>query len=277
MQTHSVTDIVVALACGHLSNHGIFSSVSNISEDTITDDLSTSSISKLNYAINRAIKVLYSRYVIITDEVLLVQQAGRTDYYVSNDVATLDYDSIDYDTYIYITDEDISSEDTEYSYVTEEPTLRVVNSDGVILNTSNVIKIVGAYDEVGNELSINDPTAMKSIFTATKTKLIIPSPTDTNILSLVYQLGHHKININTTTDNYDTLKKLVYLPEEYLPALYSYCAYMIYSGGTSQEHTTAANRFLQTYELECQNLEKYGLDNAFSSEPDNNFHTKGWV
>ncbi|WVI66570.1 hypothetical protein pVco7_gp124 [Vibrio phage pVco-7] len=227
-----VKTILDDLKYGELSAHGIM----------LAGEISVQDKQRLIHHINIALTELYTRFPLLTKELTLIQKAGKTVYPLTKEHAITDITLAGYEDYI------IDTPDAPFE--------------------NDLTKVISIYDEMGNEIRLNDATADCVIFTPAYNVLEIPSPVDTNALFIIYQATHPKVI--EETDKLD-------LPENFKPALLSYIAHRVYSGGTAQEHVNMANTMLQKYELFCTQQRQYGTDN--SQEYDRNIKPclGGWV
>lgn len=227
-----VEDILKDLQYGELATHGMF----------MENTLSVENREKLIYHLNIALTALYTRFPLLTRELTVIQLAGRTLYPLESKYAVTDKVNVGYDKFIL--------DNLDYPY----------NDD--------LIKVISVYDEIGNEVRINDSMACPVIFTPAANVLEIPQVTDTNALFVIYQAKHPKVN---------TAGDILSLPINFKPALLSYIAHRVYSGGTAQEHVTKANEMLQKYELFCAQQREYGTDNSQEHERNVKPCLGGWV
>lgn len=219
------------LMYGELSKHGM----------SAEGVYSENDKAKLVHHINVALTELYTRFPLLTKEVAIEQKSGITQYHLNSKYAVS------------------NTESTETKYIID-------TFDKPFIN--DVIRVEQLYDEVGNEISLNDPSTCLVAFQPAVDILEIPNPVDTNMLFAIYRAQHPKVTTVTT----DLL-----LPEHLKPALLAYVAYRVYSGGTAQEHVNLANIMQSKYELFCTQQREYGMtnqdDNAGNCKP----HLGGWI
>jgi len=227
-----VEDIIDNLKYGELSAHGMF----------IGPDFAESDKLKLIYHINIALTELYTRFPLFTRELTLLQLEGKTVYFLHSDHTLQAGDKVTYDKYILDTREFPFDDD--------------------------LIRVLSAYDEGGNERRLNDSTAECTITLPAPDIVEIPMPVTGEALFLIYQANHYKV---------DALTHEVMLPINFLPALLAYVAFRVYSGGTSQEHMNISNSMLQKYELFCTQQRDYSTDNSVDHERNIKPCMRGWI
>lgn len=219
------------LMYGELSAHGMM-----INGDTPTVR------SKLVYHINVALTELYTRFPLLLKDVNVEQYSQITQYHLNSEYAVTNTTSVEPIKYII--------DSTEYPF------------------TDDVIRIEQAYNEEGEEITLNDPCACVSIFTPSMDVIEIPNPVETNVVSIIYRAKHPMVEAGTV----DLL-----LPTQFKPALLAYIAHRVYSGGTAQEHTIMANQMLQKYELFCSQQREYGMTNQDENMYNVRLANGGWV
>lgn len=227
----NIDDIFSDLQYGELSKHGMFA-----------DTLSENDKERLITHINIALTALYTRFPLLTRELTLVQIGGRTAYVLSKEHAVTNTTDVGYD-----------------KYIIDTPTAPFNN---------DLVKIVEVYDELGNEIAMNDWTACPVVVTPAYNIIEIPQVVDTNALFVIYQAKHPVVSLQN---------KEIHLPEQFRPALLAYIAHRVYSGGTAQEHINLSNMMLQKYELVCAQNREYGTDNSYDGDKNIRPCLGGWV
>ena len=227
-----ISTILDDLRYGELSAHGMF----------MTPDLAVTDKSRLIHHINIALTELYTRFPLLTRELTLIQLEGKTLYKLHEENTFEVGEQASYDKYIY--------NSLDYPF----------NGD--------LIRVLGAYDEEGYELRINDSTADCVITTPAVDIVELPAPVDRDAIFIIYQAKHYKITKDTDE---------VMLPSNFLPALLAYVAHRVYSGGTAQEHAMIANTMFQKYELFCTQQRDYATDNSVDFERNTKPCLGGWV
>lgn len=227
-----MSEIIKDLQYGELSSHGMFA-ISPITEDNIE---------RLIHHTNIALTELYTRFPLLTRELTLIQIGGKTTYKLSSKYTLSIIDTPSYDKYI------VDSEEFPFN--------------------DDLIRILKVYDEIGNELSINDPTTQCTVSVPAPNVIQLPFSVDTNTLFITYQAKHYEIK---------SVDDELILPANFKPALLAYIAYRVYSGGSAQEHMNLANVLLQKYELFCTQQREYGTDNSGDFEKNIKPCLGGWL
>ena len=197
---------------------------------------------KLLYHINVSLTELYTRFPLLTREVAVKQFSGITEYHLNSKYAVSNTTSPEPKKYI------IDSRENPF--------------------TDDVIRVEQIYDEVGQVIVINDPNACNVAFAPAMDVIEIPNPVETNMMFAIYRALHPKVTVDTT----DLL-----LPPQFKPALLSYVAHRVYSGGTAQEHAMLANQMLSKYELFCTQQREYGMTNQDENIGNCKPSLGGWI
>ncbi|UAW01162.1 hypothetical protein [Vibrio phage BUCT194] len=224
-------DIVNELKYGELNNHGMF-----------MNQITEQDKQRLMHHCNIALVELCSRFPLITRELTVTQVEGVTSYVLTSEHTYQAPDQATLDKYIF--------ESAEYPF----------NDD--------LVAILGVYDEIGNEIRMNDSTTSCTVFTPMYNIIEVPMEVDTNALFVLYQAKHPVITCNTSK---------IYIAAQFLPALLSYIAYRVYAAGTAQEHMVMANTLLQKYEMHCLQLRNTGVDSAIEWDANTRPCMGGWV
>lgn len=225
-------DILNDLVYGELSAHGIaFNGVIEIKDKP-----------RVIAQINNILTDLYTRFPLLTKEVVVVQDSGITEYHLNSRYAVSNKAVTGVPKYI------LDTVDDPY--------------------TDDLLRIENVFDEVGDCLLINSDSACKVALTPAQDILEIPNPVDTNALFVIYRARHPKVTLNTE----DLL-----LPEQFRTALLAGVASRIYSGGTAQEHLTISNNLYQKYELLCTQAEMFGMVNKHETTLNKKPCLGGWV
>jgi hypothetical protein len=133
----------------------------------------------------------------------------------------------------------------------------------------DVIKILEAYDEIGNQLLMNDPSEECMLFTPSLTTLQITKPVTGNSYFLIYQAHHPKLSSSPTQE--------ISVPLVLQEALEFYVAYKILSAMNGQEHAAKAVEHFANYERICaeaKDMDSIGI--SLTSET-SKLTERGWV
>ena len=141
-----------------------------------------------------------------------------------------------------------------------EPVKYILDSETSVFN-DDVLRINSAFNEIGEELPINDEYQPNSIFLNGYRTIQIPYPVDTNTIFIMYRANHAKLDVQTPDLNAE-----IELPAYCIEALLSYVASRVHSQRTSQEAQGAAVNLMAKYTLICDQIE---LRNMLHNSPDN--------
>ena len=225
-------DILNDLVYGELSSHGI----------AINGTIEAKDMPRVVAQINNVLTDLYTRFPLLTKEVVIVQNSGITEYHLNSKYAVSNTTTTGVTKYILDTVNDPYMDD--------------------------LLRIENVYDEVGDCLLINSESSCKVALTPAQDVLEIPNPIDTNYLFVIYRAKHPKVVLNTV----DLL-----LPEQFRTALLAGVASRIYSGGTAQEHLVISSNLYQKYELLCSQVEMFGMVNKHETTLNKKPYLGGWV
>lgn len=227
-----VQDLIDDLGAGELSSHGIF-----INYPQITQLNST----KLMRCINSALTALYTRFALLTKEVV-VNQLGYITHYRLNSLHSV-----------------INNQSKEVKYILDSPNDKF-NDD--------IIRIEAVYDECGVKFSLNNTTDCRVALTPAMDVIEIPNPVQDMKLFVIYRAKHPTIERVTDT---------ILLPPHFVPALCVYVAHRVYSAGTTQEHMALSQQMLQQYEMMCTEYQLNGVVNEDDGESPLMFARGGWI
>lgn len=138
--------------------------------------------------------------------------------------------------------------------------------------TGDVLRIDAVYDELGNQLSLNDDNDPNSLYTPSTTSIQVPKPNAENTLSVIYSAGGVELR---KTGN-DLLEQEVYLPVTLLNALTLFVAAQVVSSKDSLEAKNESLVFERKYKEAIQLAIGYGtkvVDNTANI----NKERKGWA
>lgn len=236
----TVKDIFDLLATGELSNLKL--------RQDHTNSLSEEDYPKVINHINLGLLEIYKRFNLLKNELKLHICPGLETYYLRPDrVATIK--NMDSDTYI------------------EQP-----NSEEV---TFNIIRLLHVFDDLGSSLPINDRHSDIYIQTIAHDTLKIKPVEEKQVLSLLFQVSYPKIVLD---DDFEPDEYELYIPEFILDPLIKYISARIYKPMGGNSSTADADKsigYMQEYELACQKIESFGLDDQVNDERPN-FVEGGW-
>lgn len=221
-------DIIFDLKCGELSSHGIFVDLNQDNKD------------RLISCINSGLLALYTRFPLLTKELVLKQRSDTTLYKLKSIYAFTDK-TVGVAKYIVDTPKDPFKDD--------------------------VIRIELVQDECNN-LLLNNTSECKVALTPAMDAIEIPNPYEGNYLFVVYQAKHPKV---------DEVNDAIELPEHLKQALLAYVAHRIYSGSTAQDAMAISQSLYQKYELLCAQYVDTGMTNQDDNEYSQQFDKGGWI
>lgn len=227
-----LSDIINDLRCGELAAHGIFASY------PVMSDLNKE---KLLLGINSGLLALYTRFPLLTKEIVIRELDNLTLYKLSSKYAY----------------SNTASQEVKYIMDTKE--------DPFI---DDVLRIDAIFDGDGEELILNNTTCCRVALTPSMDTIEIPTPFLGSCLSVVYRARHPLVKDDTTD---------IILPEHFRPALLAYIAHRIYSGSAGQDGMALSQAMYQKYELICSQYVDEGLVNRADGELYQQFNIGGWV
>lgn len=229
------------LAYGELANMAI----GNSSVGSITPDKYPKIVSLINTGLN----ALYTRFCIKKKELVLYQRTGISTYYLRID---------------HLGDPRAGYEEQYIDELVEDPP------------DNDIIKILEAYDDSGNEIAINQANRPNDIFMPAQDIIQIKPRDPLIIIFLVYQAAYPRIIIG---EEFDPKNVALFFPRYLKEALLSFIAARLFVGKSSQiteGQQNPTNTFRYQYEIECNKIEKGFLIPELQEE-DNHFQNSGWV
>lgn len=234
----NLSDLYAKLAAGELSN------LAMATDSDTPGSIDTASQPKIILYANEALKRLYTRFVLSTKDLFLIQAGYLTRYHLSSKYAQSKFDpNAGYTFYI---------QDT-----TNEPFL------------DDVIKVTGVYNGHGRAVPLNRRDNPFSVFTPQPTWLQVPHPQDGQILSVQYQAAHPTL---TTAEDSPEIE----LPDFLTEALTSFIAYKVFDHMNTQESGAKANGHHNTFETICVEVMDRDLISEGTSTSSIRFVENGW-
>ena len=194
---------------------------------------------------NTGLTDLYTRFAVKEDEAIIQQYDAISTYYLREKYSLFSG----------------SAEPTKYLVDTAEAVFQ-----------ANVIHILALYNEVGEELVLNDENDDASVFTPNFDAIQIVTPNSANAFAVIYQAKHDRLLVNATTD--PTTVDLDIPGTLILPLTTFVASRVISAMGT--EGVQEGNNLLIKYEQMLRQLEQLGVfnkDQQTVDQMDNN----GWV
>ncbi|MGL5581534.1 MAG: hypothetical protein ACRDCE_11305 [Cetobacterium sp.] len=149
-----------------------------------------------------------------------------------------------------------------------EPTKYIIDTPTYPF-TGRVLKVMGAYNEGGCPIPINDDPLCCSVFTPTFDSVQVVSPMDANALFLTYRADHEEI--------IGDLDEEIRIPASHVKALSYYIAAQFYSAIPSLDATNKGMEWQTRYENECIRIEQYDLNNQALQVTNTKPERRGWV
>lgn len=230
----TLDDLYERLAIGELTNLAI------VNGGVLVEEAK----SKVVLYANDALKRLYTRFPLKTDQ-LFLQPVGWITRYSLSKVNAKTQQNGDHTRTYYIQD------------TASEPF------------SDDVIKVLSVYNRHGFEVPLNKPSDPMSVFTLQPTLLQIPHPGDHNILAVMYQAYHPFLTLDETGSP-------IQLPEFLMEALTSYIASKVFSHMNGQENVAKSQEFMNTFETICVETEQQDLVTLGTASGSVRFCENGW-
>lgn len=138
--------------------------------------------------------------------------------------------------------------------------------------TGDILRIEAVYDELGNELSLNDDNDPDSLYTPSLISVQVPRPNAENTLSVIYSAG--VTELKKTGD--DVLEQEVYLPTVMLQALLMFVASQVILGKDSLESKNESLIFERKFKEAVMLAMNYGA-NVKDSTANTNVERNKWA
>lgn len=230
-----VSDLFHKLSLGELSNL----SLSGEGSGDILEDKKPRILAYINEALLR----LYSRFVLLEDDLILEQLPWILNYPLEMINATTQ----------------APPPAGKHTYILDTEAKPF---------TGDVIKITRVRNDHGYQIPINDEESPFSVFTPSPQILRVPKPAAGRLLGVDYQAKHPELT--EATDR-------ILLPDTLHKALSSYVAYLTFSHMNTQEMAVKSQEHLSLYEGVCQEVERMDLVNSSSSQTNTRFAKRGWI
>lgn len=204
---------------------------------------------KLIVCINAAMNVLYGRFKLKYNELLIRVIAGKYTYEIHSDFAEANTTSTQF---------------TRWIVDTEEIPYR-----------DDLVRIHSVTANDGTNLSINDSADCMSAMTPSYNSIQLP-PEVVDLLesvSITYEASPIPLDSSPVLAPEVTE---VRIPDTMLECLCYYAAAKFMEQSTAQDKSAKATEFLQKYELKASELEKYGMVNTDYTD-NTNIGVYGWV
>lgn len=139
--------------------------------------------------------------------------------------------------------------------------------------TDNIIRIERLFDEVGNEIRLNDDSIKHPVYTPAYDTIQVMFPSSANAMFVVYRGDHTKIPLTTLTPS--TVE--VHLPPAFLPALMAYVAHRITASKGDTESVALSQTLFAKYNYLCDELIRLSVLNDSDNTTQDVAGARGWV
>jgi hypothetical protein len=134
----------------------------------------------------------------------------------------------------------------------------------------DVIKVLEVFDEVGNEVPLNDAEQPLSVFTPQALMLQVPTAWNGQVLSLLYQASHPKLDARNP-------RSIIELPDVLDGALTAFIAHKVHSHMNTMESSAKAQEHLSTFTGICTDVVDKDLVATSILRSNSRFHKRGWI
>lgn len=138
--------------------------------------------------------------------------------------------------------------------------------------TGDILRIEAVYDELGNELRLNDDSDPDSLYTPSLISVQVPKPNAENTISVIYSAGAKEL-VKTGAD---VLEQEVYLPQVLLQALLMFVASQVVLGKDSLEAKNESMVFERKFKEAVMLAMNYGA-NVKDSTANTNVERNKWA
>lgn len=119
----------------------------------------------------------------------------------------------------------------------------------------DLVKILSVFNEIGQELPINDSDQYASVFIPEYDILEIMHPSDDNAFSVIYQCPLDPLFYNDGSNNEEFMDQILRIPFALRGAFRSLVGYHLFSSMGGQEFGQIAQNFMMRYEQLCFEVE----------------------
>lgn len=198
-------------------------------------------------AVNEALSVLYTKFVIKENSLFLELYEGRTEYPLTSEHSTRNRKGDIFDEY------DFYIRDTE-----ENPF------------EDDILTVLEVWDDLDRRRPINDPDDPLAVFIGDTNVLSVNYTASVRVLNVIYRVKHKELKPNV-------LEETIKLPSNLFAALFSYVAYLLHSEINTQEAVANSQKYLGEFNnLVSQIIESSSL-NPDKLVSDVKFICRGWV
>lgn len=194
-----------------------YGELSNLLMDNVTPgELPAEMRRRVMSYLNQSLTAIYTRVVLLEKEVVIEAQDEVYLYYLQS------------------------------KYAVNDPTImpmKYIRDTPDDPFTQDVIRISEVYNEIGERLSINDPTDELSLYTPKFDALQIPQPVTGAMYTVLYQAKHPKITLANVDDNAEIM-----VPAYLEIALRHHIAALYYGSMNGPEHLARSMDYMTRYE-----------------------------
>lgn len=200
---------------------------------------------------NRSLAAIYSRFRLLTKEVIVDCEDHITLYYLQKKYAKSSPEPV---------------EDTKYITDTaSDPFLE------------DIIKILNVFDVYGEQQMLNDPTEETSLFTPKFDCLQVNQPVKNMVYFVEYQAGHPSLvqaspGVSSPVD----LLQNIMLPVHLEPALQAHVSWQVLSGMAGPEHIARGQEQFMLFDMLCADIESRDLTGQSHPPLNMRFNERGW-
>jgi len=152
-----------------------------------------------------------------------------------------------------------------------EPIKYIVDSDAFPF-TDNIFNIEQVFNEIGEEVRLDDDHDELSVFRPSYNILQIPYAEDENQISVIYRAGHARLPIVDV----DPTQLEVDIPPTHLLALLYFVSSRYFAPFPSLNGTSLSAEYFAKYTMACTELDKRGFSLS-TSTTNLKARTNGWV
>jgi hypothetical protein len=236
-----VSELFYILSVGELSNLAI----SNEGSGTIREK----DTGKLITYINSGLDLLYKRFILSTDELILELYDWITSYNLRKEFAMS------------------SGSKQKYKYILDLPEHPYME---------NVVQVVEVWDALRHKLPLNDPGRHNSVYTPSPLVLQVPNPINGQYLSVVYQAKAKPLKALGLSQD-DLIAQEIPLPDFLISALTNHVAFKVYNHMNGQDHSAKAQDYFALFEADCTLIEEKDLVSQTQSNTTTKLEERGFV
>ena len=134
----------------------------------------------------------------------------------------------------------------------------------------DVVKVLEVFDEMGNAVPLNDTEQPLSVFTPQAMMLQVPTARKGQVLTLLYQASHPKLDVCNS-------HSIIELPEVLHGALTAFIAHKVYSHMNTAESSAKAQEHMSTFMGICADVIDKDLVATSILRSNSRFHKRGWI